>query len=416
MSDGSGVQGYVSDNMEGALDQAAFLARVDIPVAVIGPRGTGKFYVASTIHREAGGEPGHIVAIDCREFRNREQAIRHISRELETAEGKTLVFKSPHLMNAAAQNRLARQLSTRRLESARYLPSARFVGLFPERLELLVRAGELTPELASAFAGFPIYVPPIRYRRRAILRWANKILGQESRQQVLKGFSPDAEQAMMQHDWPGNITEMRQRIADAVSRASTGWITAADLDLFLAEPESPPQHPLGERPYLDILVDPDSRDERFNPSAEQELQLALGKALHGLIAEGGTLPLGTWLWDEVVLAAIDRYSGDLPRAGEFLVTSSRNLSRWQPKIGEREARRADSVHWREPRRLVPDWVREMPLQERPLRDLSLALLLPQVEHQGAALTLAQRAEIMGVSVPTYQKLKKQLGNGDQDSG
>ena len=111
MSDKLKVAGYVFDNMEGALDQAAFLARVDIPIAVIGARGTGKFYVASTVHREFAGESGSMIAIDCREFRNREEASQRIRRALAEAAGNTLVFKSPHLMNNQAQQRLAKQLT-----------------------------------------------------------------------------------------------------------------------------------------------------------------------------------------------------------------------------------------------------------------------------------------------------------------
>ena len=44
------LDGYVVDNMEGAVDQAAFLAKVDLPVAVIGARGTGKMYLARVVH------------------------------------------------------------------------------------------------------------------------------------------------------------------------------------------------------------------------------------------------------------------------------------------------------------------------------------------------------------------------------
>ena len=68
------------------------------------------------------------------------------------------------------------------------------MALFPDRLSHLERFGGLEPALASAFAGFPIEVPPLKERRRAILRWAHKILAQEaaSRDRRLRGFTPDA--------------------------------------------------------------------------------------------------------------------------------------------------------------------------------------------------------------------------------
>jgi transcriptional regulator with AAA-type ATPase domain len=410
VSDKLKVQGYVYDNMEGALDQAAFLAQVDIPVAVIGPRGTGKFYVANTIHRESGGLADGIVVIDCREFRNREEASAHIKKVLASAAGKTLVFKSPHLMNIQAQLKLARQLSSRRLEGspATALPQAKFVALFPESLEQLIRSGELASELASAFGGYPIHVPPIRFRKRAILRWAYKILGQESvdRQRSVKGFTPDAEEAMLHHEWHGNLTEMRQRIIAALLHSDEQWISPLELDLLKDSKDSLSTSPSSLNPYLDTLSKVDEAEEAFSPSALDELKLALAQAVSKALVDQDALPLGTWLWDEVVLAVISRYADQLPRAGEFLHTTSRNLSRWLPGIEQRLAQRNLSSYWRESQRLVAPWVRELPVSEEPLKETVLNMLMFQLEHQGKQAVLPLRAHILGVSAPTYQKRLK----------
>ena len=67
-ADQAPIEGYVEDNMEGAVDQAAFLSQVDLPVAVIGARGTGKMYIARIVHTGVGGDPKNIEVVDCREF------------------------------------------------------------------------------------------------------------------------------------------------------------------------------------------------------------------------------------------------------------------------------------------------------------------------------------------------------------
>jgi hypothetical protein len=256
----TGIEGYVTDNMEGATDQAAFLARVDMPVAVIGPRGTGKMYVAQVISRESGGTAEDLVRIDCREFRNRGQAMRVITAALEAAAGKTLVFKSPHLMHPEAQVRLARQLSSRTLVdggSPRYLPAAKYVALFPDSLEHLVEHGGLEQRLASVFAGHPIHVPPIRDRKRAVLRWAHKILEQESGRldRRVLGFTPDAAQAMLQHDWPGNISEMRDVIRSALGKTDREWLTPVDLGLYSGLRADGSRQRTTERPFLQGLLE-----------------------------------------------------------------------------------------------------------------------------------------------------------------
>jgi DNA-binding NtrC family response regulator/GGDEF domain-containing protein len=409
------IEGYVVDNMEGAVDQAIFLAHLDIPVAIIGPAGTGKMYVARIIHEESGGANDMLVSIDGRDFRSRAAAHARIAKELAQGEGKTLVFKSPHLMHAEVQFKLAKQISSRTLADVsppRYLPQLKMIALFPDKLEVLVRRGELVEALASAFAGYPINVPPIKDRKQAVLRWAHKILGQEgvTRDRDMKGFTPDAEQAMLMYNWPGNISEMRQCIHDALEKTDKDWLTPVDLGLFTGiNPDGAPYLP-EPKPFLSTVATDEGEDTGYIPSVQETLHVALGEAVHSLLELNMIKPLGAWLEDDLVLAALDRYRGDLRRTGEFLHTKPRNISRWLPKIALREDERNSSALWQKPRRLVREWVRESPqLEESPLLFMA-DTLMAQVNEQGRALGSAARASIMGVSTPTYLKRCKEVGH------
>lgn len=409
------IEGYVVDNMEGAVDQAIFMAHLDIPVAIIGPVGTGKMYVARVIHDESGGAGDMFVPIDCREFRTRGAAHSRIARELARGEGKTLVFKSPHLMHAEVQVKLARQISSRTLADAsppRYLPRIKFIALFPERLEVLIRRGELSEALASAFAGYPITVPPIRDRKQAVLRWAHKILVQEgaTRDRDMKGFTPDAEQAMLQYDWPGNISEMRQYIQDALEKTDKDWLTPVDLGLFTGiSADGAPYQP-EPKPFLATVAGDESAQESYLPSTQEALSVALGEAVHSLLALNMIKPLGAWLEDELVLAALDRYRGDLRRTGDFLHTKPRNISRWLPKIAAREDERSASALWQKPRRLLREWVRESAhTGESPLLTMTNQLMA-HVNEQCDSLGSTTRARIMGISTPTYLKRCREAGH------
>lgn len=402
------LDGYVVDNMEGAVDQAAFLARVDLPVAVIGARGTGKMYLARVVHSESGGSSDNIVSVDCREFRNKLDAITSIARELEAAEGKTLVFKSPHLMHADAQLKLARQISSRTFIDAgpqRYLPRARFVALFPDTLEHLSADYGLHEKLASVFAGYPIYVPPMRERKRAVLRWANKILSQEAKAggRDMQGFSPDAEAAMLAHEWRGNITEIRQRVLGALDRSTGDWLTAVDLGLFFEEAVG---SRAPEESFLELMDKGAPDSTTYNPSAIAEFDQALGVAVHDSLAVTPN-PLGDWLDDELLLAVLARYQQDVRKAADFLQTSTRNINRWLPKIAARTEERRHPV-WREPARLVAEWVREAPVPESPPQEYLRAKLLAHIEQQGSESNIKLRSQIMAVSIPTYQKRLKAL--------
>ncbi|MDO8860090.1 sigma 54-interacting transcriptional regulator [Haliea sp. E1-2-M8] len=397
------LEGYVLDNMEGAVDQAAFLARTETPVAIIGARGTGKMYIARILHTQAGGCADSLVAVDCREFRSRDDANRRIRQALLTGAGKTLVFKSPQLMSADAQLKLARQMATRLLadtDTPTYLPAVRFVALFPETLQALVAQGLLQRKLASAFAAYPIRVPPMRHRQRAVLRWAHKILSQEcaSRSIVVKGFTPEAEQAMRQHPWHGNISEIRQRVVRALEQKPGGeWLTPVDLKLYLGDRATSGSL----EPPLQALAGQEFTSGGYSPSAWEELELALGERVNQLLLAQTPLPLGTWLEDEIVLAALVRYQGRHGPSAEFLQTSRRNIVRWLPVIAKRQSARDGSALWQEPARLVADWVRGLGSAGASPLLAGQELLLELLEAQREVATVELRAQLLGVSRPTY---------------
>ena len=402
------IEGYVVDNMEGAVDQAVFMAQLDIPVAIIGPAGTGKMYVARIVHEESGGAPDTLIAIDCREFRSRKAADTAIARELARGEGKTLVFKSPHLMNPDAQLKLARQIASRTradVSPAQYLPRVKLIALFPDNLEQLIRRGQLSAQLASAFAGYPIHVPAIKDRKQAVLRWAHKILLQEgaNRDRDMKGFTPDAERAMLLYDWPGNISEMRQCIFDALEKTDKGWLTPVDLGLFKGiDPDGAPYLPEAEA-FLSLAEQDTDPQDTYLPSALEALDAALGEAIHNLMELGLIKPLGAWMEDDLVLAVLDRYRNDARKAADFLQTKPRNISRWLPKIEQREDERNASALWQTPRRLLREWVRESAQMEDSPLLLMQYKLLSHINEQGGSLSAAKRAQIMAVSTPTYLK-------------
>lgn len=409
-----GIEGYVLDNMEGAIDQAVFLAGVDMPVAVIGARGTGKMYVAQVINTEAGGAAADILRLDCRAYRNRADALRNIVQALEASAGRTLVFKSPHLLHAETQGRLARILSTRTLTGERgshYLPQARYVGLFPESLEALVNRGELDERLAGVFAGYPIQVPPLRDRGRAVLRWAHKILEQEAEhldRRVL-GFTADAEQALQQYHWPGNISEMRDMVREALGRTENEWVTPVDLGVFAGISADGSAVSGAPRPFLEVLQEESAAEpEEYAPSALEEMRAALAKALASSLEHGVIRPLGAWLDDEVVLAALERFGGDTRGTAQFLQTRTRNIGRWMPKIEARERERETSLLWQDARSLVRQWILEAVPGEYVPQQFAEELLLGLVLQQCDEISVADRARIMGVSTPTYQKRLKQI--------
>ena len=411
-----GIDGYVLDNMEGAIDQAVFLAQVEMPVAVVGERGTGKMYVAQVIHTEAGGTAQTMVRLDCGAFRSRNEAWTRICKELDQGDRRTVVFKSPQLLHLETQSRLARMLASRTAsddKGSHYLARNRYVALFPAGLQQLVSRGELDERLASVFAGYPIVVPPLRERPRAVLRWAHKILDQESTlaDRRVSGFTADAEQALLQHSWSGNISEMRSVITAALERTEKEWITPVDLGLFIGISADGKAVPTTDRPFLVLHDEETAGEAHYAPSAQEELRLALGQALAVSLETDTLHPLGAWLDDEIIEAALARSGGDTRGAAEYLQTRNRNIGRWMSRVIEREPEREASLLWQESRRLVREWVLGSAPPEIAPQLLAQDMLMSLVLQQCGQLSVVDRAKVMGVSTPTYQKRVKHLLQG-----
>ena len=208
---------------------------------------------------------------------------------------------------------------------------------------------------------------------------------------------------MLQHDWPGNITEMRQCIVDALDRTDKAWITPVDLGLYKGIRAEGGSRDPETKPFLTILDEQGASGEAYTPSTLETVEQALGEAVNNLVASGDVRPLGTWAEDDMVLAALDRYRGNPGKAAELLHTRSRNISRWLPKIEIREQDRNSYPLWQECRRLLREWVRELPLSEESPMERVQGRLLEQLQRCSADTSVAERAGILGVSVPTYHK-------------
>jgi hypothetical protein len=158
-----------------------------------------------------------------------------------------------------------------------------------------------------------------------------------------------------------------------------------------------------KRAYLQMLVEAPSEEQAYAPTTLEELGVALGEALHSLMELETIKPLGAWLDDEVILAVCERYRDNMRAAADFLQTKPRNIGRWMPKVLSRESERSSSSLWQTPQQLIRRWLKEAAPMPLPPQQLVQGILLSHVVSQCGNISVADRARIMGVSTPTYQK-------------
>jgi two-component system, NtrC family, response regulator AtoC len=84
-----------------------------------------------------------------------------------------------------------------------------------------------------------VVIPPLRDRRDDILPLARKLMRDFAGAFVrdIHGFTPAAEQALLEHPWCGNVRELRNCVERAVALSVTPWIGVHAL--LSSEPAEP---------------------------------------------------------------------------------------------------------------------------------------------------------------------------------
>lgn len=225
-----------SPRMLEAIELAANVAKSPATtVAIYGESGTGKELMARAIHSASGCMDSRFVGINCAGipsnlieselFGHVKGAFTGAERErrgkLEHARDGSLLLDEIGDMPPDLQAKLLRILEERTYEkvgSDRMVQTnARIITATHRNLESLVKDGKFREDLFHRINSFPVFLPPLRERREDIpiladffLKLLRKELGKS-----LPGFSKEAMALLADHQWPGNIRELKNSIERA---------------------------------------------------------------------------------------------------------------------------------------------------------------------------------------------------------
>ncbi|HWA72401.1 MAG TPA: aliphatic sulfonate ABC transporter substrate-binding protein [Polyangiaceae bacterium] len=249
------------------LGQIRAVAGADAPVLLLGETGTGRELIARYIHELSLRRSGPFLSVDCASFAGIELEAELFGHEkdalpgatgartgvLESAEGGTVLLDAIGDMPQNIQAKLVRVLEDqqfRRLGARRYAPiNLRFIIASSVQLQEAVRAGHFRADLLRMISGNPIEVAPLRKRRGDILPLARHFL-QLYQQRIgigSRSLSNEAERALVEHAFPGNIRELETVIHHALLRCRGRFIVPEDLRLnqqpavAVVSAEPPPQ-------------------------------------------------------------------------------------------------------------------------------------------------------------------------------
>lgn len=218
------------------------LAMVDMPLLLAGEPGTGKGLIASNIHKGSERSSHPYIAVNCRAAGDRQLAIslfgdEHQTGAIERADGGSIFLNDVSCLPKHLQRRLMRYLlegviemqhaqETRQVRTR--IIAATSVDLYEE-----VSAGRFREDLFYQLSALNLFVPPLRMRGKDI-ELLSRYLFEKLRRDFNKGPSEIDEEAMVAlnaHHWPGNVTELVNRLRRALVMCDGDSIGVVDIGL-----------------------------------------------------------------------------------------------------------------------------------------------------------------------------------------
>ena len=233
-----------SPQMEKVRRRILDIADADVDVLVIGETGTGKEMVARCLHDLSKRRGQNYVALNCgglpdnlldsELFGHEAGAFTGAQKrrvgKIEHANGGTLFLDEVESMPVVMQIKLLRVLQERtieRLGSNELLPiTCRVVAGSKEDLKSLYAQQKFRADLYYRLNVVTIELPPLRERREDIPALYDYFVQQAAKRHGRPPIvvQPEEIHALMAHDWPGNIRELRNLVechALGIARTAT---------------------------------------------------------------------------------------------------------------------------------------------------------------------------------------------------
>ena len=222
-----------------ALDQISNVAPINRPVMILGQRGTGKELAAERLHYLSGRWEAPLIKVNCAAIADQlleselfghepgafTGATRTHRGRFERADGGTLFLDELATMSTRLQEKLLRLVEYgdfERLGGQETLQvDVRVVAATNADLPALAKSGKFRQDLLDRLSFDVVHLPSLCQRREDILELAQHFAIQmcaELGWDLFAGFTGPAEQQLLQHDWPGNIRELKNVVERSLYR------------------------------------------------------------------------------------------------------------------------------------------------------------------------------------------------------
>ncbi|WP_276882033.1 sigma-54-dependent transcriptional regulator [Campylobacter cuniculorum] len=240
-----------SPKLQQALNLSLKAAKTDVSVMFFGESGVGKEVFSKYIHQQSKRQGKPFIAINMAAI-----PANLIESELfgfekgaftdanstkiglfEMANEGTLFLDEIGEMPYEIQAKLLRALQEKeivRLGSTKSIKiNVRIISATNANLDEKIQKGEFRADLYYRLNTIPIFIPPLRERKEEILDLAHKVLKDTCKEYEFedKKLSQEAQKALLDYDFPGNVRELISIIQRACILSDKQEISSEDLFL-----------------------------------------------------------------------------------------------------------------------------------------------------------------------------------------
>ena len=217
-------------------EHITLVAPTNMSVLIIGDSGTGKEYIAHSIHQQSKRAGKPYIPVDCgaipKELASSEffghlkgsftGAVNDKTGHFEAANGGTLFLDEVGNLSYEVQVQLLRALQERKIKPVgsnhEIQVDIRVVAATNEDLQEAVKRGDFREDLYHRLNEFCIKVPSLAERKQDIMIFANHFLAQanDDLEKEVEGFDEEVTALFKSYEWPGNLREMKNIIKRSV--------------------------------------------------------------------------------------------------------------------------------------------------------------------------------------------------------
>ena len=241
-----------SPAMLALLDTIQMVAPTDASVLVTGESGTGKELISSAIHFNSPRKHKPFVRINCAAITPtllESELFGHDKGAFTGADkrrkGKFLLADTGSIlldeigeMDFSMQAKLLRVIQEKEItpvgSDQNIKTDVRVIAATNKNLKEMAEQGSFRQDLYYRLNVVSVDIPPLRQRKEDIPTLALHFLTlfSQKNKRDIKGFSPNAMDAMIRYEWEGNVRELSNCVERAVVLARTDYICSKDLSFI----------------------------------------------------------------------------------------------------------------------------------------------------------------------------------------